>query len=62
MEKLVKDLKTKVMLAENTVQRKAIENEALRMKLERRLQEDEKWLIRDRATFEKHFGKAPSQK
>jgi hypothetical protein len=36
--------------------------EALRAKIEKRHQEDEKYLIRDKLAFEKHFGRAPSQR
>lgn len=62
MDKQIKDLKTKVMLAENNTQKKNGELETLRVKIEKRLQDDEKWAIRDRSMFEKQFGRAPSQR
>ena len=61
LEKQNKDLKVKLVLTENLVQKRQQETDALRMKLEKRLQNDEKWLISDKQQFEKLFGRAPSQ-
>lgn len=60
LEKQVKDLKAKVMVAENLVLKKGQEYEQIKAKLEKSLQDEEKWAIRDKFTFEKYFGKAPS--
>lgn len=46
-----------MMVSENLVQKKQIEIDALKLKLEKKMQEDEKYLIRDRLAFEKYFGK-----
>ena len=48
-----------MLVSENTIQKKQQEIEQLKTKIEKRLAEDEKHLIRDRATFEKHFGNKP---
>lgn len=58
----MKDLKGKLMVAENTCLKKNQELETMRAKIEKRLAEEEKWTIRDRTSFEKFFGSAPSQK
>ena len=50
------------MLAENLAAKRSQELDAIKAKLEKRLQEDEKSMIRDRAAFEKAFGRAPSQR
>jgi hypothetical protein len=60
LNKQIKDMKTKVTLTENLISKKNTEIELLRGKLEKKLIEDEKWVIRDRATFERHFGRAPN--
>ena len=52
-------MKAKQTVLENTIQKKDLEIEHIKQRLEKRIAEDEKWLIRDRATFEKHFGKQP---
>lgn len=36
-----------------------MEVEAIKAKLEKKIADDEKHAIRDRVTFEKHFGKQP---
>ena len=50
------------MLAENLAAKRSQELETLKAKLEKRLHEDEKAVIRDKAMFEKVFGRAPSQR
>ena len=50
-------MKIKLAVCENQIQKKQQEIEVLKQKLEKKLSEDEKYLIRDRSTFEKHFGK-----
>ena len=37
--------------------KKQMEIDMIKYKLEKKIQEDEKYLIRDRIAFEKHFGK-----
>jgi len=60
LNKQLKDMKSKVALTENLITKKNAEIEFLRGKLEKKLIEDEKWAIRDRATFERHFGRVPN--
>jgi hypothetical protein len=48
------------MLAENLAAKRSQELDAIKAKLEKRLQDDEKSVIRDRNAFEKAFGRAPS--
>lgn len=55
LEKQVKDMKNKMLVSENTVSKKQQEIELLKTKLEKKLAEDNKHLVRDRLTFEKHF-------
>jgi acetyl-CoA carboxylase alpha subunit len=62
LDKQVKDLKAKCMLAENLAAKRSQELDAMKAKLEKRLQEDEKSIIRDKSAFEKAFGRAPSQR
>ena len=47
------------MVSENLVQKKQIEIEVLKQKLEKKLADDDKYLIRNRNNFEKHFGRQP---
>jgi hypothetical protein len=62
LDKQVRDLKAKCMLAENLAAKRSQELDSMKAKLEKRLQEDEKSNVRDRAAFEKAFGRAPSQR
>jgi hypothetical protein len=62
LDKQVRDLKAKCMLAENLAAKRSQELDAMKAKLEKRLQEDEKSNVRDRAAFDKAFGRAPSQR
>ena len=62
LEKQLKELRQKLAVVENTLTKKNQEAESLRAKIEKRHQEDERWIIRDKASFEKHFGRPPSQK
>ena len=55
-------MKAKCMLAENLAAKRSQELDAMKAKLEKRLQEDEKSMIRDKSAFEKAFGRAPSQR
>jgi SMC interacting uncharacterized protein involved in chromosome segregation len=55
----VKELKSRVQVAENLVQKKTKEQEQLKTLLEKKEAIDAKHLIRDRQTFEQHFGNKP---
>ncbi|CDW84876.1 UNKNOWN [Stylonychia lemnae] len=59
LEKQIKDIKNKMMVSENLVSKKQMEIELLKQKLEKKMHEDDKYLIRDRNIFEKHFGRQP---
>lgn len=59
LEAQVKELKGRVQVAENLVQIKTKEQEQLKTQLERKEALDAKHLIRDRQTFEQHFGSKP---
>ena len=55
----MKELKSRVQVAENLVQKKTKEQEQLKTLLEKKEAIDAKHLIRDRQTFEQHFGNKP---
>jgi DNA recombination-dependent growth factor C len=48
LDKQNKDLKAKLVLTENLALKRLQETDALRAKLEKKLQEEEKWLVRDK--------------
>ncbi len=45
---MIKDMKAKMAVSENLVQKKQMEVDAIKVKLEKKLAEEEKHLIRDR--------------
>jgi hypothetical protein len=49
-------------LTENLCQRRAQEADQLRAKIEKAIHDEERCLVRDRASFERVVGRAPSQK
>ncbi len=54
-------MKSKLLVSENLVHQKQKEIETLKLKIEKKIAEDEKYLIRDRQTFERQFGRMPRQ-
>lgn len=50
-------MKNKMLVSENLVQRKQMEMEQIKSKLEKKIAEEEKFTVRDKNTFEKHFGR-----
>lgn len=56
---MVKDMKAKMTVSENLIQKKQMEVDAIKAKLEKKIAEDDKHQIKDKTAWEKHFGKQP---
>lgn len=59
IETALRQVKTKLQVCENVVQKKDFEIEHFKAKLEKIDAAEQKYAIRDRQTFEAHFGHKP---
>ena len=55
----MREFKTKLQCQENLHQKKDKEIENLKTQIEKRMAAEEKYTVRDRQTFENHFGHKP---